>query len=236
MSSQAVTFIKSLELPKSVTSLSQNPSAQVVAGSIASFTAALSGQQLEDVQNSTLLAQLAATKKYPNKDQIEDWYNFYTKVLGEIGWILQSFSFNTYTSDQASFKLSDVTLELLSALVGDDKELLTLVKSTLDSLAKSDEGITLFDTHSTHVNAGHYQILPCTLTNNQVSVAFIGAYFTASKVSKDYFFASYKSEDMHLQQTAQVFSLDEEMYAKVRQDVIDKFDGHAPDFIHNLKV
>ena len=131
MSSQ-VRFVRSLILDKSLASHSIKAAAQVVSGSLASFTSKVSGVQLRDVQNSTLLAQLAATAKFPKQEQVEEWYNFYGNVLGELGWITQSFSFDTYKSDQASFKLSDVTLELLSPLVGGEKQ---VVKNTLDSFS-----------------------------------------------------------------------------------------------------
>ena len=168
----------------------KKPAAKVIAGSLVSFTSEVSGQRLHDVQNSTLLAQLAATAKFPEKEQVEEWYNFYGNVLGELGWITQGLTFDTYKSNQASFKLSEVTLELLSALVGGEDELLVVVKNTLDSLAPSPSGLTLYSTNSTSPKSGRFQILPCTVTNDQVSLAFLGAYFEASKVSKDYFFFS----------------------------------------------
>lgn len=156
--SSHVRFVRSLILDKSLTSHPIKAAAEVVAGSLASFTSKVSGPQLRDVHNSTLLAQLAATAKFPKQEQVEDWYNFYGNVLGELGWITQSFSFDTYKSDQASFKLSEVTLELLSPLVGGEEK---VVKNTLDSLAQSQSGLTLFNTNSTSNNSGRYQILPC---------------------------------------------------------------------------
>lgn len=233
MSSQpALQFLSSLELDESLTR--DSPQGEVVAGSLASFTSKLSGQQLEDVQNSTLLAQLAASKKYPKQEQVTDWYKFYGYVLGKLGWVLQGFSFDEYKSSAASFKLSEVTLELLSAMVGADKQLLSVVKNTLDSLAKSKEGLTLFNKNSTSGNDGRFQILPCTLTNGQVSLAFIGAYFEANQVSSDYFFFSYNSREMQLYKSTQVFTLNEKVYAQVRQAVINKLGKRAKDFVHNL--
>lgn len=117
--SSLVEFVRSLELDESLTL--DSPSAKVIAGSIASFTSKLSGQQLEDVQNSTLLAQLAANKKFPDEEDIVDWYKFYRHVLSQLGWIMQDLGFDKYKSQQASFKLSQVTLELLSAMVGEEE-------------------------------------------------------------------------------------------------------------------
>ena len=227
-------FVRSLDLDEFLTL--DSPSAAVVAGSLASFTSELSGQQMHDVQNSTLLAQLAASKKFPDKKDVEDWYNFYCDVLRNVGWVIQNFGFDEYESHQASFKLSEVTLELLSALVGNDKQLLTVVKETLDSFAKSPQGLTLFADNSASEQHGLFQILPCTVMNGQVSLASIAAYFKASQVSDDYFFFNYRSQDITLHKATQVLTLDEEVYGKVRQEIIDKLGTNANKFVKNLPI
>ena len=232
--SSRLAFVRSLKLVESLTL--DSPAAKVVAGSLASFTPELSTQQMHDVQNSTLLAQLAATKKFPDKRDVGYWYQFYFDVLSNVGWDMQKFGFDEYKSHQASFKLSEVTLELLSALIGDDKELLTVVKSTLDSFAKSQEGLTLFNENSASGRYARFQVLPCTVTNGQVSLASIFSYFEANQLSENYFFFTYNSEDVTLTKAAQVLTLDEEIYGTVRQAVIDKLGENVSDFIKNLPI
>ena len=232
--SSLVEFVRSLELDESLTL--DSPSAKVVAGSIASFTSKLSGQQLEDVQNSTLLAQLAANKKFPDEEDFVDWYKFYRHVLSQLGWIMQDLGFDKYKSQQASFKLSQVTLELLSATVGEEEQLFTVVKYTLESLAESPHGQALFKANSASGQNGRFQILPCTVTNGQVSLAFIGAYFKASQVSDDFFFFSYESQYISLHKATQVFTLNEAVYGEVRQIVMNKLGSHAHKFIDDLQL
>ena len=232
MSSQ-LAFVRSLKLSKSLRL--DSPAAKVVAGSLASFTSGLSGQRMDDVQNSTLLAQLAANEKFPDQKDAVDWYNFYGEVLSNLGWNVQEFAFDEYKSHQA-FKLSEVTLELLSALIGDDQQLLTVVKRTLDSFAKSPEGLTLFKANSASGRYGRFQVLPCTVTNGQVSLVSIFTYFEANQVSENYFFSTYNSEDITMNQAAQVLTLDEEVYGKVRQAVIDKLGINASKYVKNLQI
>ena len=232
--SSRLAFVRSLKLSESLRL--DSPAAKVVAGSLASFTSGLSGQQMDDVQNSTLLAQLAAKEKFPDQKDVVDWYKFYGEVLNKVGWTMQDLAFDEYTSHQASFKLSDVTLELLSGLIGDDEELLKVVKSTLNSFAKSPEGLALFKANSASEKFGHFQLLPCKVTNGQVSLASILTYFKAKHVSENYFFFTYNSEDITLYKEAQVLTLDEKVYEKVRQEVIDKLGTNASDFISNLQI
>ena len=145
---------------------------------LVSFTAKLTGQHKQDVLYSTLLAQLAANKKHNRFDDSKQWYEYYTDVLGNLGWVMQNFHFDEYESHQADFKISQVTLELLSAMIGGEAELLAVVKATLDSLAKSSEGITLFGSSSSSGKSGNFQIMPCTLDkSNQITVTFLGSYF-----------------------------------------------------------
>lgn len=232
--SSRLAFVRSLKLSKSLRL--DSPAANVLAGSLASFTSRLSGQQMDDVQNSTLLAQLAANEKFPDQENTTEWYNFYSGVLSHLGWIMQDLAFEEYESHQASFKLSEVTLELLSALIGDDEELLTVVKSTLDSFAKSGEGLTLFKENSASGRYARFQVLPCTVTDGQVSLASIFSHFEANQLSENYFFFTYNSEDVTLIKAAQVLTLDEEIYGTVRQAVIDKLGKDVSDFIHNLPI
>ena len=86
-------------------------------GSLVSFVSNLTGQQKQDILDSSLLAQLAASKKYDREKDTENWYKFYTKVMENVGWVIQGFRFNKHDSKQSDFKLSQLTLEILSGLV-----------------------------------------------------------------------------------------------------------------------
>lgn len=240
-----VSFVRSLELENYSGAFIGNrhiagsPKAEgfVDAGSLVSFTSQLNGQHKEDVLNSTLLAQLAANKKYDRYSQTEDWYKFYTDVMSNIGWVMQSFKFDEYKSTQQDFKISQVVLQLLSALIGSDKELMEVVKETLDGLAKSKEGVTLFSSNSTSRKYGNFQILPCTVDKgNQVNVGFIASHFRASQVDSNYFFFSYAKQDITLFKSGQVFTLNEGVYAHVREEVKKKLGKRAKDFVHNLDI
>src|ERR1043166_957342 len=67
----------------------QAASANVDAASLVTFTDGVSGQQKEDVLNSTLLAQLAANRKHDRERDTVGWYGLYRTVLEQGGWISQ---------------------------------------------------------------------------------------------------------------------------------------------------
>lgn len=209
----------------------------VDAGSLVAFTSEVPQQQKEDVLNSTLLAQLAAEKKYDRYTDVKNWYKFYAEVMGKIGWVMQSFKFDELKSSQKDFKISDVMVNLLSALVGGNKELINVVKETLDTLAKSANGVTLFSSKSASEKHGNFQIVPCTVDkDNQVNVAFIGCHFEASQVAKNYFFFSYATQDISLFHSGHSFTLNEGVYARVRDHVKEKLGDRAVDYVLNLDI
>ncbi|HEX6334289.1 MAG TPA: hypothetical protein VFZ78_08670, partial [Flavisolibacter sp.] len=57
--------------------------------SIVSFVSGVSSQARKDILNATLLAQLAAKKKYPDDLQVLEWYREFINVLTTIGWNVQ---------------------------------------------------------------------------------------------------------------------------------------------------
>lgn len=212
------------------------PAARVVASSLISFSSEVSGQQLKDVQNSVLLAERAANAKFPDGKGSEDWYKVFRDVLNRLGWIMQELTFCQYNSPHNSFKLSQVTLELLTTLLVGDEELLSVVRKTFDCFTNSPSGLILFKEHSVSKKSGHFQILPCTVKNGQVVLAFVGAHFKAPEVSDNYFFCSYNSQEIGLHTAKTILTLDEEVYGKVRQEVIEKLGKDAAKCIHELII
>ena len=191
-------------------------------------------QQKQDVLYSTLLAQLAASKKYDRFIDPDKWYNVHIDVLRNVGWVLQDFKFEKYQSSQSSFKISQITVELLAALlaalIGLDLKLTELIpdlvevlKATIDDLGKSSGAITLFGSSSASEKHGNFQIMQCVADkNNHIKMVFLGSFFQASHVTDDFFFMTYSKEDISLFKEVQIFTLDDNKYGKVRDKVIEK--------------
>jgi hypothetical protein len=64
----------------------QPHSAYVAAASVVSFADGVTGQQKEDLLNSTLLAQLGANHRFDREKDTLNWYGAYRTVLWGIGW------------------------------------------------------------------------------------------------------------------------------------------------------
>ena len=206
-------------------------------GSLVSFVSNLTGQQKQDVLDSSLLAQLAANKKYDREKDTENWYKFYTKVMENVGWVIQGFQFNKHESKQSDFKLSQLPLEILSGLVGGTAEILKVLKATLDVLAKSSEGVTLFGSNSTSDKNGNMLVMPCTVDkSNQITVSLMGFIFEADSSADNYFFFTWKSQHIKLYKSSQTCTLNEDAYADVRDDVREKLKGKRKSNIKKLEL
>ena len=206
-------------------------------GSLVSFTDKLSGEDKEDVLNSTMLAQLHANKVANRYTDTDGWYKSYIDVMENIGWIIQDFKFKQFESSSASFKISEVCLELIKALVGDDAAVLKDVVEMFTALSKNEGGLTLFDTHSFSASKGNFQILPCTKDESgQVVLSFFGSFFNVKSSEQDFFFFSWKSEDVKFFYAGENLTLNKEIYSKVREAVKRKLGNHATDFIDDLEI
>lgn len=231
-------FIESLEIENPAPPVGKDD-CFVCGGSLVSFVANLKDQQKNDVLNSSLLAQLAANKKFDREKDTINWYRFYTQVMENVGWVIQGFKFTNYQSSQASFSLSQVTLQILSGIIGvtNKKEIMNVVKATLDGLSKSTEGARLFDSKSAFGNYGNFQIMPCqTDDSGQVTMALMGFYFEANRQVGNFFFYEWNKQDMNLYSGTQACTLNEEIYATVRDAVVKKLGEKAKNEVKNLDI
>lgn len=244
-----VSFVRSLEIEDSVfksKSKLSTPShgmnfvqgkdqAAVDAGSLVSFVNNLTSQNKEDVLNGTMLAQLAASKKYDRYQDPENWFKFYLKVMENIGWVMQELKFNKYQPHQSSFKISQIVLVLLESMLDNDPK--KVLQDTIKSLEKSSEGLELFGEKSSSSNAGNFQVLPCSVDKSgQVTVAFLGSHFKAKASFSNYFFFTWSDQSIDLFYSAETITLNEGVYSQVRQEIIKKLGSHAKDFVHDLPI
>ena len=106
------------------------------------------------------------------------------------------------------------------------------------ALSKSQDGLTLFDTQSfSSKEGGNFQILPCTKDeSNQVNLSLFGSYFQGISSEKNFFFFSWKSEEIRLFYAGRKMTLDQEIYSQIREAVKQKLGNHVKDLVDNLEM
>lgn len=240
-------FIDSLELDQSLKALSpanymsepsnNDPAAYVDAGSLTSFVAGVSAQHKSDALNSTLLAQLAANKKFNREVSPVDWYTFYKTVLENVGWVVQNWEFTKYNASGTSFTVDAVIAELLAAIAtSDDKAIIDEAINAVKALDNGDGRLVLWEQNSSHLSKGNFQISACSESDG-VLVMKIGAfYFSTDETVTNVLWFTFSSTQTELYKGGQTINLNEDVYSKVRQTVIDKLGVKAQDFVGDLDI
>jgi hypothetical protein len=241
-------FIQSLELPEIPTALKglistslklkdEQKSANVVAGGIVSFVEGLSAQQKSDVLNSTLLAQLAANKKFNREKEIKEWYDFYKNVLENVGWTLGSFSFEEFKTSDITFEMNkEIVAELVtaaSALIGASAE--SAIKA-VQNLKGDEKAFKIYSSTTHSTTGGNFGVTPCQVRDGNIVMQF-GAYrFTAKNVDNQFLWHKWTKDSLEFYKGFQRCILNEDVYGKVRKAIIDKLGDNATAFIADLDI
>ncbi|QOJ01539.1 MAG: hypothetical protein HRU70_14030 [Phycisphaeraceae bacterium] len=243
---RARAFIESLELDDTITphTLSRAPrirdeekAAYVNDGSLVAFLPGVSEQHKRDVLNSCLLAQLAANKKYDREKAPREWYTFYHTVMENCAWVVRAFAFEEFKASGATFDVHEAVIKVLAAIAtGND---LAIIKETLDALkalSNDDHRVVLFDTSSTHQNKGTFQVSSAAETDGVVSLKLGAFHFTADTNVTRLLWFRFASSSTSFYKGAQTVTLNEEVYAKIRQSVVDKLGDKAQKFVADLDI
>ncbi|MBX6964034.1 hypothetical protein DUD43_09485 [Alcaligenes faecalis] len=213
-------------------------SADVVGGSVACFVTGLPKQAREDVQNSTLLMQLAADAQFNPRTEREDWFNFYTSGLANLGWGRFSDVYQKYNPKNTNATISQIILEIIGAIISPTSEAYLLTKRTFDSMEndpKNKDAVDLFSMTSTVGQTGTFQILP-TLQDRDGNTIMLLTSVDATTTEQHgcFLFWKWSTKNSVMFRAAQQSVLNEQVYAQVRSAVLKKLGKNADDFINGL--
>ncbi|OSZ46063.1 hypothetical protein BVZ31_06455 [Alcaligenes faecalis] len=219
----------------------ENEDGAVVAlGSIPCFVSGLSEQSRKDVQNSTLLMQLAADKKYPKDEDRKQWFDFYSKGLSDLGWGRSSSFFELYQPRDTNVTMNQVVLEVILTVVNNvNNPLYKIAQETFGALNNpaNTEPMKLFDQSSTKGDRGKFQILPAGQDQHgNVSMVLTAIQAKTEIQTGSFLFWKWKKSNAWLYRAANLIVLNESVYARVREKVLDKLGKHAEDSIDELEI
>lgn len=225
-----VEFIQGLELasssfssPSSSLPPDNQQQGYVDAGALLAFPDTLAGQAKADILNSTLLAQLASDKKFDRQKDPSEWYKFYNSVLSNVGWVGLAFSsFNQYKPAGETFTMDAAVKEVLSQ--GKlPTDILTKVLTKLKATGDSDSAVTTFNQQSYDATKGaNFQVSVTAKDGDSVVLANGGFYFAYTKPVARFLFHEWSSKDVTLYYSVEMFELNDSVYSRVRQIVVDK--------------
>lgn len=227
--------VKPLELLNKST---DEKSAAVDAGSTVSFVSGIPTQQKQDVLNSTLLAQLAANHAYDREKDTEQWYRKYSEVLQNIGWVTSAFGFEHYKSSSDSLQMSKVALDIIGSIAsGNELDVLETTLQALNHLDPGSDAFEVFGQNGSSSDGGNFQLGTAAMDDNQdVSMCLGAFYFKANEHKTNFLFWSWSTKSVQMYTSAQNIVLNNQIYAKVRNAVIDKLGDKAQQFIKDIQI
>src|SRR4051794_9253487 len=127
--------------------------------SLVSFVSEVTGQNRQDVLNSTLLAQMAANKQFPNEADLLDWYRTFIEVLSKIGWEIEAGEFSTFESSKDAFEVQDSIIDILTSAFGAGFiPVILKVLESIKNLSNKDHKIIAFEKNTHSLTKGCFQI------------------------------------------------------------------------------
>lgn len=243
---ERIKFIESLDLPeipkghkKAITFSDGKDSAYVNDGNVTGMIE-VSNQQKEDLLNSQLLAQLAANKAFDRFSDSENWYKKYTEVLENIAWVIGAFDFKKYQSQSSTFTISEVIISTLLSIIPPTSPILKFVEGVIGSIGdeKNKENLLKFSQNSMSSESGNFQALACYIDPElkTLCATFTGSHFKVDITQHVSPCSSYESSKTTLFASAQIMSLNEVIYANIRQQIIDKLGDRAKQYVSEIEI
>jgi hypothetical protein len=199
--------------------------------------AGVSKQHREDVENSALLAQLAANKQYNREKDTENWYTFYRTVLENVGWVVPDFSFDQFQAAGDTFTVDKVIVDLLQSIATGDE--VAVVESTLNAMKSLDQGdgrLVLYETQTHSDHQGNFQAHSVSESGGSVVMRIGTFYFGTEDTVTRILWFNFPSSRTSFYEGAQTMELDEDVYSQVRQTIKAKLGANAKDFVKDLEI
>ncbi len=204
--------------------------------SVQSFVAGLSAERQEDVLNSLLLAQRAATKAYPDENDMMLWYKKYFEVLSMVGWVFENKGFQTFNTKNNSFEIDKVLIEILStALTGNQVALILKSFEALKSLGDDDKRFQAFERNTHSLTRGNFQLGLASEENGTLSMSSFAFVLTTKKIMTKILFFRSEKDATQLDYCDIKATLINSKYADAREEIRAKL-GDTRAYVADLEI
>ncbi|MBS4052060.1 MAG: hypothetical protein KGZ69_12755 [Methylomonas sp.] len=245
-------FVKGLELPpaprKSRSTVSGGPQtafdqvkaqALVVGSDVVSFVAGITPETRKDIVNCTLLAQLAASKRVPNREDIRGWHKAYFETLTHLGWVIQEQGFAEHREAGADFEAHKAILSIATVLLGPAATAFAVVQSTLDAMKSMTKGqwITVFKRESQTAKAARFQVTLAEPTPEGGSMIALMAFELKATATLDQvLFLKFKSSDVTLQYASSRVTINADVLQAARSAIALRVAAFTQDYVASLPI
>lgn len=207
--------------------------------SLVSFVSGVSLTYRQDVLDSTLLAALAAEKKYPKNSNPKEWYNTFVEVLLNLGWIKMRDEEKSYVSSDREFDVDKAIIEIMTTVVGGPVTQVLLIEKTLSALkdlADDDGKVRLFEARAKNLNTSNFQIGMVTEENASVALNVSNFVFQNDQGSKKILFFRWGKDRAELSYRFFQATFNSAQYGDIRSVVKQKLGSRPETFVSELEI
>ncbi|MFK0573236.1 hypothetical protein [Endozoicomonas sp.] len=211
----------------------------VDSGSFVVLSQQIDQQTTEDVINSTLFAQLAASHDYNKNTQIAQWYKRYTDVMSIQGWDISEFDDVSLTSVSTDLSVSEVIFEILKTALTDpsDQAVVDAAVSALKKLEKEGPFISLFNHAAIRSNQANFQSSFVTRDEHGLVSMNLGYLVVGFKdISSTILFLRVKAGETWIKSHDETIKLDYDVFNQVRDQVIKKLGENARSQVAGIDI
>lgn len=201
-----------------------------------SFEKDLSKQAQEDVLDCQLLAQRAASKTFPDNNQVYDWYTMYFDTLKKLGWLIDQKDFMTYDHNAQGVELDKAIFGVLEDfLTGQQVKILMKSFALLKSLGSDDKRLVAFEKNTYSSERGNFQLSLAENDQGKTTLKGSGFILESEKKITKILFLKFDRKSVKLKFNFYSATLVAHEYDKYRDLVKQKL-GDATAFIASLDI
>jgi len=218
----------------------QKNQAAVVGSEVLSFVKGVSAVRRRDIVDCALLAQLAANKKASVSQEVFDWYNAYFEVLENLGWVIQSKDFKSYTGQTTGLETHEAILKVAAVVLGAGSTALAIVVSTIEAMKSMDKDnpwITIFNRESQHAEASRFQIgLAQQEPSGEFAITMMAFELKADYDTTQVLFFKFHTNKLNLEHCSGRITVDDAVLTGIRDTLREKLIGRSKGFVDAIDI
>ncbi len=207
------------------------------AKSLVSFASGVTGQSKQDILDSTLFAQLAANKKYPEQNDTLKWYECFIDVMSKTGWVIEGAEMSSFSSSHDIYEVENVIIDILTTAFG-GTYVAVIVKtlSALKGLSDTNAKIRAFEKNTHSQSKGAFQVGLAVEQNDTVSLN-LGTFMinTSTQIKTILFFKSSKDK-VELKYCSRKATLNPAIYNSIRETISAKLGDQLSNYVTEIDI
>jgi hypothetical protein len=219
-----------------------NPEALVAGDAIVSIVAGMTKENKQIVKDTILFATLVANKAHPNGGVA--WYEQFTKVLANCGWLSLSTGMSDYRVGNSRFTMEQAALKILesaivaAALPGPTSLLLLKVaKDTVTALQESEKPLRLFEQSSKTHNGAKFAIASAAESSDGEIVMAMGALDFSTRLDvTNVLFWEWNSSSVQIKRAENHMTLNQAHFVRVRDVIEGKLNDQARQALEEFDI